>query len=372
MSQIQPIPQCSPLANYLHYKDEIDAAINRVLLKGRYIIGDEVASFESEFASFIGTSFSVGVASGTDAIELALRSLGVGNGDTVITVSHTAVATVSAIRRCGGTPAFVDIDPDTFTMDTESLYTLIPLLPEKPKAIIPVHLYGYPADMMRILKISAEFEIPVVEDCAQAHGALINGQAVGTFGALAAFSFYPTKNLSALGDGGIVTTNSRDHYERLKALRQYGWKKRYISDKEGVSSRLDEIQAAVLRVKLKHLEEDNLARQEHANKYLNGLSTKGLKLPVSSVNVTHAYHQFVISSVNRDYIMNSLSEKMIGTLIHYPTPVHLQPAYSSIPLLIPLPVTESVCKQILSLPMYAELSDGQIAQIISSLNTITH
>lgn len=247
------IPQTDPKAGYLAHKTEINEAIHRVLDSGWYILGKEVAAFEAEFAAYVGVSHAVGVASGTDALELALRTLDIGPGDGVVTVSHTAVATVAAIERCGATPVLVDIDPATYTMDPHHLddtvrkaYTLSSPVPTI-QAVIPVHLYGRPADITAIVHIAAQHELYVIEDCAQAHGAVSGGRKAGTYGNLGAFSFYPTKNLGALGDGGAVVTDHMDMFVKMRALREYGFQERYVSAMKGINSRLDEVQAAVFR-----------------------------------------------------------------------------------------------------------------------------
>jgi len=363
------IYQSNPSANYHSHKSEIDQAIKRVLDSGWYILGSSVKSFESEFAKYSGVKFAVGVASGTDAIELSLRACGVCSGDYVVTVSHTAVATVSAIQRCGAQPLFVDIDKDSLTMDSESLEEcLISHKNKSIKAIVPVHLYGQPADMKSIKAIACKYNLYVVEDCAQAHGAWINNDRVGSIGDMGCFSFYPTKNLGALGDGGIITTNNEILAEKLSSLREYGWKDRYISDVVGVNSRLDELQAAILRVKLKYLDLENDSRVRIAEKYRKRLENTGLLMPVKYYNEKHVYHQFVVRHQNRDHIMVGLEKKNIKTLIHYPIPVHLQPAYKESKSGVNhLPQTEHIVKTILSLPMYPELSDAHVDEICESI-----
>ncbi len=364
------IPQCNPKENYLFHRQEIDSAIANVLSSGRFILGDEVLSFEKEFASFLCVRAAVSVANGTDAIEIALRACGIKQGDFVATVSHTAVATVSAIRRAGASPLFCDIDQKSFCMSPDSLEELIFTSRKrglKLKAIVPVHLYGHPADMDKIVKIANQNSLFVIEDCAQAHGAKINGKYVGTFGQAGAFSFYPTKNIGAIGDGGAIITNSSELEEKLRLLRQYGWKERYISSIEGVNSRLDEIQAAILRIKLKYLDVENKRRREIARLYDMTLKNKGLILPQPSSSVYHVYHQYVVRSPIRDEIKMRLEKNGVGTLIHYPRAVHQQPAYRKTPILVPLKKTEKLVSEILSLPMYPELSDSDILYISSCL-----
>ena len=363
---MEPIPQTNPKANYLAHKEAIDEAIARVLESGWYILGGEVAAFEREFAAYLGGRHAVAVASGTDALYLALRACGVGPGDFVCTVSHTAVATAAAIRLCGASPIFVDIASDRYTMDPDRLEDSIRrfrggLL----KAVVPVHLYGYPADMRAILEIARRHGLRVVEDCAQSHGADFQGKRTGTWGNIAAFSFYPTKNLGALGDGGMVVTGDPDLAERVRLLREYGWKERYISSVDGVNSRLDELQAAVLRVKLRHIDVENGYRMKVAEVYHSLLSGSGLILPRTDPESTHVYHQYVVRTSRRDALKAHLTERGIGTLIHYPVPVHRQPAYAErLRGAQPLPNTEEIAGQILSLPMFPELGEEK-ARIVA-------
>lgn len=362
------IPQSNPKASYLAHQTDIDSAIQRVLNSGWYILGKEVESFEQEFASYIGVNHAIGVASGTDALELSLRACGAGPGDLVFTVSHTAVATIAAIELVGATPVLVDIDPVSYTMDPNCLETVLAQAPAgAPKVIIPVHLYGHPADMSSILQIAKKHGLYVIEDCAQSHGAAIGSRRTGAWGDISAFSFYPTKNLGALGDGGMVVTNNPVLAERVRLLRQYGWRERYISDTPGGNSRLDEIQAAVLRVKLRNLDQDNLRRRGLAQIYNETLKDSGATLAVVRSGVTHVYHQYVVRLYQRNGLQNYLRQAGIGTLIHYPTPVHLQPAYRvRLRIVAPLTCTESAAKQILSLPMFPQLNEDQI-QLIGNL-----
>jgi dTDP-4-amino-4,6-dideoxygalactose transaminase len=357
---------CSnPQAQYLAHKDDIDAAISRVLSKGWYILGEEVKAFEAEFAAFIGAAHAVGVGSGTEALHLALRACGIGQGDEVITVSHTAVATVSAIELAGATPVLVDIEPDFYTLDPASLEAAIT---PRTKAIIPVHLYGQPADLEPIMEIARRHEVRVIEDCAQAHGAKYKGRRVGSYGDMACFSFYPTKNLGALGDGGMVVTSNQELAERAFLLRQYGWADRYVSSITGWNSRLDELQAAILRVKLPHLDSDNASRKRLANTYDETLSALGLTLPRERPSTEHVYHLYVIRSSERDELQSFLKSRGVGALIHYPVPVHLQPAYQSrLSGSDKLPETERAAREVLSLPIYPELDDSQLQKVIGDV-----
>jgi dTDP-4-amino-4,6-dideoxygalactose transaminase len=358
------IPQCDPRANYLAHKAEIDAAVLQVLDRGRYILGPEVEAFEGEFAAYLGAGAAVGVASGTDAVELALRACGIGPGDGVCTVSHTAVATVAAIERIGAAPVLMDIDPATFTIDGNALADVlsrdwgVPL-----KAVVAVHLYGHPADMPAIMEIARRHGLAVIEDCAQAHGASLDARKLGTWGDAAAFSFYPTKNLGALGDGGAVATSDPAIATRLRSLREYGWRDRYVSDVPGLNSRLDELQSAILRIKLRHLDAENARRQALADVYGAALGTTDLILPRARGGARHVYHQYVIRSAARDRLRSTLAAHDVGTAIHYPVPVHLQPAYAGRVRQASLDRTEMVAREILSLPMYPELSAAQAAAV---------
>jgi dTDP-4-amino-4,6-dideoxygalactose transaminase len=364
------IPQNSPRANYLAHKEECDAALARVLDSGWYILGQEVAAFEEEFARYIGVSHAIGVASGTDALHLALRACGVGSGDLVFTVSHTAVATVAAIDLCGAHPVFVDVDPITFTMNPHHLEEAIRNASHGcPKIVVPVHLYGHPANLPEITRIAERYDLAVMEDCAQANGAEVEGKKTGAWGRLGAFSFYPTKNLAAFGDAGMVVTNDPDLAEKVRILREYGWVERYISKIPGLNSRLDEIQAAVLRVKLRYLDAENDHRRKLARQYDALLARTGLVLPTSSAGVKHVYHQYVIRTEARDSLKAYLHEQEIQTLIHYPVPVHLQPAYKGRSIDgSGLTNTEAIAKEILSLPIYAELGIDQLETVARQIS----
>ena len=368
------IPQANPGAGYRALRSEIDAAVARVLQSGWYILGQEVRAFEAEFASWLGTTTAVGCGNGTDALAIALRALGVGPGASVVTVSHTAVATVAAIEMVGATPVLVDIEPDYYTMDPRELAEVLahppPGIPPI-RAVIPVHLYGQPAAMPEISAACRQYGVSVIEDCAQAHGATLDGKKVGTFTEVATFSFYPTKNLGALGDGGMLATPSAQLGADIAALRQYGWKTHYVSDAVGVNSRLDELQAAILRVKLAHLDAQNARRRTIAAAYDEALYGKSLA-PVVRAGAGHVFHLYVLRSRERSILQARLREAGVGTGIHYAVPVHLQPAYSG---RIPLGpagcrATETAAGQVLSLPMYSELSDTQVSRICDALRAI--
>jgi dTDP-4-amino-4,6-dideoxygalactose transaminase len=357
---------CSnPQQQYLSKKKEIDQAIQRVLDSGWYILGEEVRSFEKEFARFIGAEFAVGVGSGTEALHIALRAAGVDVGDEVITVSHTAVATVCAIELCGATPVFVDIEPDYFTIDVTKIEQAIT---KKTKAIIPVHIYGHPADLDPIVSLAKKHNIFLVEDCAQAHGAVYHGKKVGSIGDIGCFSFYPTKNLGAFGDGGAVVTNNSELAEKVRLLREYGWKERYVSKISGWNTRLDELQAAILRVKLKYLDEDNTLRENISVLYSEHLKSTDLILPLKKENVRHVHHLFVVRLKKRDALKSYLKEKQIGALIHYPVPIHLQPAYAYLAhAKTNLSETEKAANEILSLPIYPELKQAEVHTVVDAI-----
>ncbi len=292
-TETKRILPADPKSEYLAHKAEIDAAIARALESGRYILGGEVSAFEEEWAGYVGVAHAIGVGNGTDALELALRALDIGSGDVVVTTSNTAVATVAAIELTGASALLVDVDEQTLTMSPHALQEALAER-RNVKAVIPVHLYGWPADMRAITSIAVEHGLNIIEDCAQAHGARIDDRAVGTWGDLAAFSFYPTKNLGALGDGGAVVTDDSQLAQRLRELRMYGWKDRFISDSAGMNSRLDDLQAAILRVKLRHLDAANRRRQQIAEVYYESLADLPLLLPPRSADVQHVYHQFVV------------------------------------------------------------------------------
>lgn len=351
----------NPRANYLAHKDEIDVAIARVLDSGCYILGKEVAAFEEEFASYIDVRFGIGVGSGTDALHLALRACGISKGDEVITVSHTAVATVVAIELCGASPVLVDVDLHTFTIDPDQIE---PAITKRTQAIIPVHLYGFPADMETISDIARRYGLRIVEDCAQSAGAAYKNRKTGEWGNIAAFSFYPTKNLGAIGDSGMVVTNDSELAENVKSLREYGWRQRYVSEIPGLNSRLDELQAALLRVKLRYLDEENQRRNTLAATYDEMLSCTSLNLPRRYPNATNVYHQYVVRSKRRDTLRRYLQEKGIETLVHYPIPIHRQIAYRDrLRIVGSLVNTERLAEEILSLPIYPELTPQEIRQI---------
>jgi dTDP-4-amino-4,6-dideoxygalactose transaminase len=366
------IPQSSPGRDYQRHQADIDAALRRALTSGWYILGPEVRAFEAEFSAYLGLGEGVGVGNGTDAVELSLRALGVGPGDAVYTVSHTAVATVVGVERTGATPVLVDVDEAIYTMDPASLAQAIAADPRpggcRPAAVVVVHLYGHPADMAAIMDIARSAGLRVVEDCAQAHGARRDGRVASTWGDIASFSFYPTKNLGALGDGGLVATDDAALAARVRELRQYGWRDRYISATPGMNSRLDEVQAAVLRAKLPHLDKDNARRRTIAARYDAALGKSIVQTPAVGPGVEHAFHQYVIRTSDRGALMASLHDSGISTAIHYPVPVHLQPAYAGrLPQVVALPVTERIASEIVSLPIFPSLSDAEVDRVVDAI-----
>lgn len=356
-------------------REEIESALRRVFEKGRFILGEEVSRFEEAFTRYLGVAYGVGVDSGTDALCLGLRALGVNEGDRVITVSHSFVASALAISLVGGRPLFVDIDPRSYTMDPNRLDALLKGWERRGKvkeikAIVPVHLYGHPADMDSILEIAGRYDLAVIEDACQAHGATIGTKKVGTFGTLACFSFYPTKNLGAYGDAGMVVTWSKKLAERLRLFRCYGEKKRYEHVLLGGNHRLDEIQAAILRVKLKYLDAWIDRRRTYAEFYTRRLSRTGVICPQEAMGVRHVYHLYVLQTGRRKALQAFLNERGIGTLIHYPIPIHLQKAYKNLGYRRGmLPVTEKVARRILSLPLFPELRPSELEEVVDGIES---
>jgi dTDP-4-amino-4,6-dideoxygalactose transaminase len=368
------VPQTDPGASYRAARAEIDAAVRRVLDSGWYILGEEGAAFEREFGAWLGAE-TVGCGNGTDALVLALRGLGIGPGDAVATVSHTAVATVAAIEMADALPVLIDIDPHFYTMDPADLDAVLRRPPPgcpPIQAVIVVHIYGQAAAMDEILAVTARHGVKVIEDCAQAHGATLHGQKLGTLADAATFSFYPTKNLGAFGDAGAVATADAGLARRLRALRQYGWERRYISDVPGINSRLDETQAAVLRVKLRGLDAGNARRRTIAAAYDATLAGTGATPPLRRADAAHVFHQYVVRVDGRDSVQGRLAVQGVGTGIHYPVPVHLQPAYAG-----RLPMGPRECREtaaaaghILSLPMFPEMTDSQLEQVCAALRRL--
>ena len=361
------IPQNSPKAGYLARQADLDAAVARTLSSGWYVLGGEVKAFESEFAAYHGLPHAVGVANGTDGLRLVMRALGIGPGDRVFTVAHTAVATVAAVDMVGATPIYVDVCADTLTMDPDRLAEAITrAAPGTAKAVLPVHLYGHPADLTAISEICRRHGLKLLEDCSQSHGASWEGRKTGTWGDAAVWSCYPTKNLGAFGDAGVVATSDPETDRTLRLLREYGWRERYVSAIPGENSRLDEMQAALLRVKLAGLDADNARRGAVAARYDALLAGTGLILPHTRPEATPVFHQYVVRHARRDDLRAYLTAQGIGSLIHYPVPIHQQPAYARFAT-GPLPQTEEAARTVLSLPLYPEIPDEHVERTAEAL-----
>jgi hypothetical protein len=342
-----------------------------VLDSGRFLLDRDVAAFEGEFAQWLGAPHAVGCASGTAALALLLRGLGIGPGCAVVTVSHTSIATVAAIEEVGAVPVLVDVDAAYFTMDAEDLAAVLERPPGAPiRAVIVVHLYGQPADMSTIMQLCARHGVALIEDCSQAHGARHDGRRVGTLTQGAAFSFYPTKNLAAIGDAGIVALRDRELADRVTALRQYGWREGRISRESGINARMDEVQAAVLRVKLPALDQGNRRRHAIAAAYDQALAGSSVRPPARRPNAEHVFHQYVVRTRERQRLQSSLRERGIETAVHYLVPVHRQPAYAGRVALGPsgCRTTDEIVLDILSLPMFAEMTDAQVDQVVDALH----
>lgn len=350
---------------YQALKVELDEAVRSVLESGWFILGKNVSAFETEFAAYCGATNAVGVGNGTDALQLALMACGVGPGDEVITVPNSATFTALAISAVGAIPKFVDIHPESYNMDPSALESAIG---PRTTAIIPVHLYGQPADMDAILAIARRHKLVVIEDAAQAHGALYRERRVGTLGDAGCFSFYPSKNLGAFGDGGMVITNRAEVAEKVRMLRNGGQKSRYDHQLLGVNSRLDELQAAILRVKLRYLDRWNDRRRHIAALYTALLGDSQVEPPLEMPQVKHVYHLYVVRCPKRDTLQKYLAEQGVETAVHYPTPIHLQEAYRWLNFSQgTFPVTERYAAQVLSLPIYPELTDTQVRQIATRI-----
>lgn len=357
------------------FRRPIEAALKRVVSSGNFILGPEVARFEKEFARFCGVPYGVGVASGTDALELALKALGIGPGDLVATVSLTFLSTVDAIRKVGARPLFVDVDPATCTMDPGHLESLLKKMPasrrKRIKAILPVHLYGHPCDMTALGRMAKREGWSIVEDCAQAHGAKWGSRRVGSFGDLGCFSFYPTKNLGAFGDAGMVVTSSAALEKQLRLLRFQGREEKDRQRVLGNNSRLDEIQAAVLRIKLKHLTRWIQRRRELAALYRQALRGAPVQLPVEVAGAYHTYHLFCIQTPRREQLRKALAARRIPTAVHYRIPVHRQPAHrdDSAGFPVRLPVTDQVSRRILSLPLFPEMTAAEVGRVCRAVTS---
>lgn len=363
------IPLIDLSIQHRNLRSEINSAIESVLDRGDFILGQDVAKFEEEFAAYCGTKYAIGVDSGLAALELSLRALGIGEGHEVIVPAHTFTATAAAVTFAGAKPVFVDVDPQTLGIDVEKIE---PAITAHTKAILPVHLYGLPADMDAILAIADKHNLVVVEDACQAHGAKYRGKRTGSLGNAAGFSFYPTKNLGACGDAGIITTNDANVAETAKAMRNCGQRSKNVHELPPFNHRLDNLQAAILRVKLRYLDQWIAARRKLAGVYNNLLKDSNVITPVEPPDYEHVYHLYVIRSENRDALQAYLKEQGIGTAIHYPKPVHLQPFYSTeIDRRGQFPVAEKICNEILSLPMYPEMTEEQVHTVASEITGVS-
>src|SRR5216684_8521694 len=362
---VMQIPLVDLQAQYQSIKHEIADAIDNVLETMQLFLGPQTGAFEDEFATYCGCHFGIGMASGTDALALALRACNIGQGDEVITVANTFIATVEAIALVGSTPVFVDIDAESYTMDWRQLDQV---LTARTRAIIPVHLYGFPVDMQPVLSFARAHGLRVIEDASQAHGATYQGQRVGSLGDIGCFSFYCSKNLGAYGEAGMCVTNDSDLAESLRLLRDHGSRKRYIHEELGVNARMDELQAAVLRVKMPYLDRWNAARQAHAHSYTRQLLGVVEAVPAVRPSSTHVYYAYVVQVQERERFRQALEKEGIATGVHYPIPLHLQSAcqqYGYAPGM--LPVTEAAASRIVSLPMYPELTPEQLAKVVDTV-----
>lgn len=362
------IPLVDLKLQYKEIKREIDSTITEVIGSSQFILGEKVHEFEKEFASICGVRYAVGLDSGMSALELGMRALGIGPGDEVITPANSFIASASSISFTGATPVFIDCDEGSYNIDVNKIEKKIT---KKTKAIMPVHLFGLPANMNEILKIAKKYKLKIIEDACQAHGAKYRGKSTGSFGDFAAFSFYPGKNLGAYGDAGALVTNNKKTFQTVSMMRNYGQKRKYHHKFLAWNRRMDTIQAAILLVKLRHLKKWNTKRQKIADLYRKHLSGVNIKLPQKPIDRTHVYHQFVIRVNNRNKVQKELTNRGVSTGIHYPIPIHLQEAYSSLGHKKgDFPTSEKLAGEILSLPMYPELSEKQIVFIAKSIKEI--
>lgn len=364
------IPLLDLKGQYGTIKNEVDEVIKQVVESQYFILSSEVSSLEEEIADYCGTSFAAGCNSGTDALILALKAAGVGKGDLVITTPFTFFATGESISVLGATPVFVDIDPDTYNIDPDKIEEALkrPEVKDSAKAIVPVHIYGQCADMTRIMEIAKKHDLKVVEDCAQAIGAYHKDRKAGSFGDAGCLSFFPSKNLGGFGDGGMVVSGEGTLIDHVKRLRVHGSREQYIHEEIGFNSRLDSLQAAILRVKLRKLDEWIAGRQAIAGKYNAALAPLGIKVPVTEEDNTHTYHQYTLSCSDRDGLLEHLHKNNIAARVYYPVPLHLQPCYKDLGYSIgSIPVAEKLCEQVLSLPVYPELSGEQVEYVINTI-----
>ncbi len=361
------IPMVDLKDQYAEIREEIQTGLNDLLESCHFILGSNVHAFEQEAANYLGVKHAIGVASGTDALHLALLAAGVKKGDEVITTAFTFIATAEAIRYIGATPVFVDIDPDTFNIDPEQIEAAIT---KKTTAILPVHLFGQPAEMERLQAICKKHELKLVEDCAQSFGASINDNQTGSMGISAGFSFFPSKNLGAFGDGGLVTTDDDVVADRLHMLRNHGSNVRYHHDVIGYNSRLDEIQAVILRAKLKRIDQYNERRRRLAVSYSKQLSDLPVQTPYEDNRGIHVYHQYTLLSEHRNDIMQALQNNEIASTIYYPIPLHRQNVFADQYKNLQLPVTEDISRRCFSIPIYPELSDQNICKIVDVIRSV--
>ncbi len=355
------IPMVDLKTQYARLKDEIDRSVREVLESCAFVLGPNVKAFEDEAAAYLGVKHAIGCASGTDALHLALRAAGIGTGDEIITTAFTFIATAEAIRYVGATPVFVDIDPLTFNLDPAAIEAVIT---DRTKAVMPVHLFGQPADLARISALCERHGLLLIEDCAQSFGASIQGWQTGSIGLASGFSFFPSKNLGGYGDGGLVATQSDEVAAKLKMLRNHGSEVRYYHDAIGYNSRLDEIQAAILRIKLRHIDDFNTARRRAAHRYSELLAGLPVETPHEDGLGVHVYHQYTLLSDRRAAVMAALQKAGIASAIYYPVPLHRQNVFAAAYADVSLPVTESVAARCLSLPIYPELEEGDIRRIV--------
>ena len=369
------VPFLDLTRQYKSIKGEIVSATQRVYEKGHFILGEEVSAFEREFSNYCGVHYGVGVGSGTDALFLALKTAGIGEGDEVVTAANSFISTALAISFTGAKPLFVDIDPRTYTMDPNSLELLLKREKarsggRKIKAVLPVHLYGHPAEMDSIIEIANRYDLIVIEDACQAHGAKYGGKKVGSFGEMGCFSFYPTKNLGGYGDGGMVVTDHKRYEEKLKLLRSYGERKKYQHILKGHNSRLDEIQAAMLRVKLKYLDQWNEERRKKARIYTGRLAPLGVVCPSEKKGVRHVFHLYAIKTSKRESLQAFLRKRRIETLIHYPIPIPLQRAYQELGYRKrDFPLTSLWSRKILSLPFFPEMKESEMREVAEGIRS---
>jgi dTDP-4-amino-4,6-dideoxygalactose transaminase len=361
------IPLVDLKAQYRQIGEEIEAEIREVLISGKYVLGEKVEVFEAAFAEYCGVKYACGVNSGTSALHLALLAAGVGPGDEVITVPFTFVATAAAITYCGARPVFVDIHPRWFTMDVEQLAAAIT---PRTKAILPVHLYGQPAEMEAVMEIAQRYGLAVIEDAAQAHGARYHGRRVGGIGDLGCFSFYPTKNLGAFGEGGMVVTNEAQLADRIRRMRDWGQREKYHHELLGFNYRMEALQGTVLAVKLCYLDRWTAARRAHAARYHRLLTGSGVGLPEEMPETHHVYHAYTVTTPQRDALRAHLWAHGIQSAIHYPLPLHLQPVFAHLGYQRgDFPHAEAAARQVLSLPIYPELDPGDVTRVAEAVHT---